>query len=142
VQPSAAGSYDVVVTNSAGSVTSAFATLAVAHSGDTDRDFQFSLAELTRVIELYNTRNGSVRTGCYAVATTTTDDGFAPDANRLFGAPVTLVRYHSADSNSDGRLSLIELTRVIELFNARSGTVRTGAYRMQVSTEDGFAPGP
>jgi hypothetical protein len=31
---------------------------------------------------------------------------------------------------------------VIELYNARTGTTRTGAYRSQGSTEDGFAPGP
>ncbi len=146
MQVSAAGSYDVVVTNSAGSVTSDAATLTVSqnthHSGDTDRDFRFSLTELTRVIELYNTRNGTVRTGCYAVATTTTVDGFAPDANRLFGASFTLAHHHSADSNADGRLSLTELTRVIELYNVRSGTTRTGAYRVQAGTEDGFAPGP
>ncbi len=41
-------------------------------------NFRISLSELTRVIELYNTRNGTVRTGCCAVATTTTEDGFAP----------------------------------------------------------------
>ena len=114
----------------------------IAHSGDTNKDFSLSLGELTRVIELYNTRKGTLRTGCYAVATTTTDDGFAADANRLFGEPVSLARYHSADSNLDGRFSLIELTRVIELFNVRSGTTRTGAYRVQAGSEDGFAPGP
>ena len=49
---------------------------------------------------------------------------------------------HSADSNQDGRISLIELTRVIELYNFRSGTTRTGQYKPQAGTEDGFAPGP
>jgi hypothetical protein len=33
-------------------------------------------------------------------------------------------------------------TRVIELYNVRSGTTRTGAYHVQAGTEDGFAPGP
>ena len=93
------------------------------------------------MIEIYDTRRGTLRTGCYALATTTTD-GFAPDENRLFGASVTLTRYHSADSNSDGRFSLTELTRVIELYSTRAGTTRTGAYRVQAGTEDGFAPGP
>ena len=55
---------------------------------------------------------------------------------------VTLTRYHSADSNHDGKVGLFELTRVIELFNYRSGTVRTGQYHVQAGTEDGFAPGP
>jgi hypothetical protein len=31
---------------------------------------------------------------------------------------------------------------VIELYNVRSGTTRTGAYHAQGGTEDGFAPGP
>ena len=33
---------------------------------------------------------------------------------------------HAADINWDWKLSLSELTRVIELFNYRSGTTRTG----------------
>jgi len=49
---------------------------------------------------------------------------------------------HSADSNRDDRISLTELTRVIELYNYRSGTTRTGQYKPQTGTEDGFAPGP
>ena len=49
---------------------------------------------------------------------------------------------HSADSNRDGRISLTELTRVIELYNYRSGTTRTGQYKPQAGTEDGFTPGP
>jgi hypothetical protein len=114
------------------------------HSADTDKNFRLSLLELTRVIELYNTRNGTTRTGCYAVATTTTEDGYNPEPTRLGSTVVTLARYHSADSNHDGKLSLLELTRVIELYNTRSGTTRTGAYHRQLTppTEDGFAPGP
>ena len=47
-----------------------------------------------------------------------------------------------ADSNGDGEISLSELTRVIELYNYRSGTTRTGDYKPSAGTEDGFAPGP
>ncbi len=50
--------------------------------------------------------------------------------------------YHSADSNRDGTLNLFELTRVIELYNYRIGTTRTGAYHLQAGTEDGYTPGP
>ena len=50
--------------------------------------------------------------------------------------------YHSADSNRDARIDLLELTRVIELYNYRIGSVRTGEYRLKAGTEDGFAPGP
>ena len=55
---------------------------------------------------------------------------------------VPQITTHSADTNSDFRISLVELTRVIELYNVRSGSVRTGAYRLQGGAEDGFAPGP
>jgi hypothetical protein len=112
------------------------------HSADSDKNFRLSLPELTRVIELYNTRNGTTRTGCYAVATTATEDGFAADSSRLSSKPAALSRYHTADSNRDGKISLTELTRVIELYNYRSGTTRTGQYKSQSGTEDGFAPGP
>ncbi len=117
-----------------------------AHTADTDADFRLSLFELTRVIELYNTRIGTTRTGCYAVATTLgSEDGYSADALRAGSTIGALTRYHAADTNRDARLSLTELTRVIELFNTRSGTTRTGAYHAATSptaTEDGFAPGP
>lgn len=111
------------------------------HSADTDGNYRISLLELTRVIELYNTRNGSTRTGAYAVAAAVTEDGFAIDSARVPTAVVTLSRHHSADSNRDGKLGLLELTRVIEIYNYRSGSSRTGQYRVQLGTEDGFAPG-
>jgi hypothetical protein len=112
------------------------------HSADTDADHRIGLLELTRVIELYNTRNGATRTGAYAVATGGTEDGFAIDAARTPVTVVTLARHHSADSNRDGKIALVELTRVIELYNYRNGSFRTGQYRVQEGTEDGFAPGP
>jgi uncharacterized delta-60 repeat protein len=111
------------------------------HSADTTRDSALDLFELTRVIELYNTRIGTTRTGCYRVDATG-EDGFAPDDTRPGSTLVTLSRYHTGDSNRDGRFSLLELTRVIELFNTRSGTNRTGQYHLAPDTEDGFAPGP
>ena len=65
------------------------------------------------------------------------------------GGPVTsavrtltvLAPYHSADTDHDHTISLLELTRVIQLYNYRSGAVRTGEYHTQAGTEDGFAPG-
>ncbi len=112
------------------------------HSADSNHDNRISLVELTRVIDLYNTRNGAARTGAYSVAVSTTEDGFAADPTRASGATATLSVYHSADTDHDGRLSLFELTRVIELYNTRNGTVRTGQYHSQGSTEDGFGVGP
>ncbi len=119
------------------------------HSADTDRDFAFSLFELTRVIELYNTRAGTQRTGAYRPEAANREDGFAGEPARAPGAAVALERYHSADTRGaaagsapDGAIDLFELTRVIELYNTRAGTVRTGRYRVQSGTEDGFAGGP
>jgi pimeloyl-ACP methyl ester carboxylesterase len=114
---------------------------ATYHAADTDRNWRLSLLELTRVIELYNTRNGTSRTGCYKIDAAG-EDGFAPEPMRTSSATVTLASYHSADSDKNGKISLLELTRVIELYNYRSGTTRTGQYHVQAGTEDGFAPGP
>jgi hypothetical protein len=50
--------------------------------------------------------------------------------------------FHSADIDRDSRLSLLELTRVIELYNTRTGTVRTGKYKVKSGTEDGFVNDP
>ncbi len=111
------------------------------HNADTNQNYEIGLTELLRVIELYNTRNGTLRTGAYAVDETNEEDGFGTDPARLNTAVVTLARYHTADTNHDGKLGLTELLRVIELYNFRSGTVRTGQYRIQAGTEDGFAPG-
>jgi hypothetical protein len=88
-------------------------------SADADRDFRISRLEFTRVIELYNTRKGTVRTGlsgAYTVAAVATEDGFATDPQRAADANVTLPRYHSADTGvatgaRDGRIDLTELTR-------------------------------
>ncbi|WP_221031767.1 YDG domain-containing protein [Actomonas aquatica] len=104
------------------------------HFADTDRDYTIGLSELLRMIELYNYREGYRRTGAYQSDDTTTDRYAPGDGERLLP--------HTADSNGDGQLSLIELTRVIELYNTREGGTRTGAYHYRGTTEDGFAPGP
>ena len=39
-------------------------------------------------------------------------------------------------------IGLLELTRVIELYNTRNGTTRTGCYKVDATGEDGFAPDP
>jgi hypothetical protein len=113
---------------------------SLIHTADIDRNGRISLSELTRVIELYNTRNGTNRTGFYTLSPVASEDGFAIAPG--VSAPVTPSRRHSADSNGDGAISLPELTRVIELYNYRSGTTRTGDYKPLTGTEDGFAPGP
>ncbi len=108
------------------------------HSADIDGNMRLSLSELLRVIELYNTRAGTTRTGRYRLSASTAD-GFDPDTRSL-DQEDRPTRYHSADFDHDGRLSLTELLRVIELYNTRSGTTRTGGYRVDGATMDGFAP--
>jgi hypothetical protein len=64
---------------------------------------------------------------------------FMVNPDPLIVGPAT---YHAADTDHNWRLSLLELTRVIELYNYRVGTSRTGQYHVQAGSEDGFAPGP
>ncbi len=112
------------------------------HDADLNRDGRISLGELTRLIDLFNTCYGSVRTGSYAVATEANEDGFVVDRGRSTDSVVILTRYHAADSNRNGKIDLTELSRVMEFYNYRSNTIRTGAYHASSGTEDGFAPGP
>ncbi|NLV40131.1 MAG: hypothetical protein GXY15_02740, partial [Candidatus Hydrogenedentes bacterium] len=93
-----------------------------AHTADTNRDWRISLAELLRVVQLYNA-------GGYRDADGT-EDGFAPGPGPL-GALL-----HSADVDGDGNISISELLRTIQLFNAPDG-----AYYADEGTEDGFVPG-
>lgn len=108
------------------------------HSADIDGNMRFSLSELLRVIQLYNVRSGTTRTGRYGVDGDS-EDGFTPD-QRAVGEGDLPTQFHSADTNRNGQMSLSELLRVIELYNTRTGTTRTGAYRISGGTEDGFAP--
>ena len=111
----------------------------VIHAADMDGDARISLAELLRVIELYNTRSGSIRTGRYRELVES-DDGFATDTFTAPEIPSVLNRYHSADTNRDGQVSLGELLGLIELYNVRQGTTRTGAYRWVPDTDASFEP--
>ncbi len=109
------------------------------HSADTSQDGRIDLIELLRMVQLFNARTGAVRTGAYRTEIAG-EDGFAPDLAPP-GTP-SLVTYHTADTNRDGRIGLVELTRVIELYNVREGTQRVGRYRIYPGSEDGFAPDP
>lgn len=112
------------------------------HSADTNGDNLLELNELLRVIELYNTRNGSERTGRYQLQPDS-GDGFSSDPDSAPDATVILGKYHNADFNRDAKIGLSELLRVIELYNYREGTRRTGEYHFTLSdTDDGFERGP
>ncbi len=119
------------------------------HSADTNQNFKIDATELSRLIVLFNTRfdtgSGKVRTGSYKLQAGTVD-GFASDVTRDPSATVALTAYHAADTNRNGKIDATELSRVIVLFNTRydtgSGKVRTGAYKIQSGTVDGYAPEP
>ncbi len=131
------GTYDVAISSGSTTLTSPPRVLTIApefHVADTNRDNRIGLLELTRIIQLYNVRDGTVRTGEYH-SLAGTEDGFTLGAG-------TRTAFHSADSNRDGRIDVTELTRVIELYNFLEGSTRTGRYRPALDTEDGFAPGP
>lgn len=66
----------------------------------------------------------------------------AATALRLTAPPLFLRACHSADLDADGRIGLAELTRLVELFSTRDGSARTGRYRFQADSEDGFASAP
>lgn len=100
-----------------------------------------NLAELLRVIELYNTRYESTRTGRYKGSASSVD-GFTGDADSAADRLAAYPAYHASDTDRDGYLSLAELLRVIEIYNTRNGTMRTGSYRLDPSTPDGVAPDP
>lgn len=110
------------------------------HTADTDGDFRLSLGELLRVIEIYNTRRGTARTGRYRMSVQGTDDGVEPDPETASSSPPTFTRFHNADSDRNAQIGLSELLRVIELYNTRSGSTRTGSYRASTNTADGFEP--
>ena len=70
------------------------------------------------------------------------EDGYAPAPELSLTGLASPTRFHAADVNRDARITLLELTRVIELYNYRSGSIRTGQYRLKAGSEDGFEPGP
>jgi hypothetical protein len=113
----------------------------IYHSADTSHLYTITVAELTRVVSLYNTRSGTVLTGDYTTDETQTD-GFTPDSTRPTAASVPLPYYHSADYTNTGHITVAELTRVVSLYNYRNGTVLTGQYHVDGTGVDGFNAGP
>jgi hypothetical protein len=112
----------------------------IHHTVDTDQDGRIALGELLRLIELYNTRHGSSRTGIYRLEESSVD-GFSPDPALPLTAGRLPAKRHLADTDRNGAISLSELLRVIELYNHRNGTTRTGTYKSSANTVDGFTPG-
>lgn len=94
------------------------------HSADTNGDFAFSMSELLRVIQLYN----SGRYYCNPEQ----EDGFSVEENQ----EAQDCSPHDSDFNpQDWRISFQEVMRAIQFFNA-------GNYYASpdLGTEDGFVP--
>ena len=81
--------------------------LPARHSADTDQNFRINLTELTRVMELYQTRNSGVRTGCYDVATSTARSGHALEISlRRYGP-----RWRHQSGRADANDRTVQLSR-------------------------------
>lgn len=115
-------------------------TAPTHYDPDTNEDGTLSLAELLQVIDLYNTRLGSSRTGRYQVASLPSE-GFTSDRDRSAQDPAIYDRYHASDVNRDGMIDLSELLRVIAIYNVREGTQRIGRFHYDPDQDDGISPG-
>ncbi len=93
------------------------------HSADTNRDWKIQLTELLRVIQLFNSGGFHVEEG--------TEDGYAPGPNGLKEG----LHHHSDYNPQNWIIELVELLRLIQLFNYADG------YSQMPNSEDGFAPG-
>ena len=92
-------------------------------TADTDHDWNISLSEVLRLVQLYN----SGQFHCDA----TGEDGFAP------GAGDQMCTLHNSDHLSpDFKIELSELLRLVQFYNAADS-----AYHVTQGTEDGFSPG-
>lgn len=94
----------------------------LTHMADTDISLDFNLAELLRVVQLYNSF------GYYCLGNT--EDGFQPGA----GDDETCLPHSSDYAPQDWVINLGELLRMIQLFNL-------GAYTECPEAEDGYCSG-
>ena len=104
------------------------------HSADYDRNWFLGANEIARITALFHYQSGTTRTGQYHTDLNSVD-GFAP-------GPGPIEKLHSADTDMDGRISLLELTRMIELSNGSGAYSSIGFYHLQGGEVDGYAPGP
>jgi len=117
-------------------------TSCVPHSSDYHpQDWQIDLSELLRMVQLYNA-------GAYH-ACTDSEDGFCPGPVETEGACEGSIEgstaegeegegefaAQTADQDGDGVISLSEVLRMIQFFNA-------GGFHCESGTEDGYAAGP
>jgi len=99
---------------------------APRHSSDQDLDGEIDLAELLRAIQFYNAGGYS----CAPLAES--EDGYLPQPSGGAGVDPACAAHASDYNPADGKVSLSELLRIIQLFNASTYTACPG------SGEDGF----
>jgi len=104
------------------------------HSADYSRSWSFELDELLRVISLFNYSENSRRTGEYHWRLGT-DDGYAAGMGDQSRRP------HAADTDENWRFGILELLRVVSLYNYYEGNTRSGIYHLSPSGIDGYASG-
>jgi len=125
------GSYSVTYTVSDASGNPATVTRTVIveppcthpnHNADQNSDFQISLSELLRVVQLFNSVVFHCETG--------TEDGYAPGPGDT-SCPAHGSDYHPAD----WRINLSEVLRLIQIYNSPGYR-----YCPDEGSEDGFCP--
>jgi len=104
------------------------------HSVDYSRSWSFELDELLRMVSLFNYSENSRRTGEYHWRLGT-EDGYASGMGDQSRRP------HTADTDENWRFSLLELLRVVSLFNYGENNTRTGIYHLSSGGIDGYASG-
>lgn len=92
----------------------------VPHDADINEDFKFSISEILRLIQFYNSDGLHCEQG--------TEDGFAPDTG-----PQDCVRHNSDYVDPPFLLSLGEVLRAIQFYNSQG-------YTRNTLSEDSFAP--
>ena len=77
------------------------------HQADTNQNWKMDIPEVFRVIDLFNNNL------FYAIDNSNTEDGFSPSETQ----PSAISGFHSADINSNWKIDIPEVFRVIDLFN-------------------------
>jgi Ca2+-binding EF-hand superfamily protein len=96
----------------------------ILHRADINADLKISLSEVLRLVQFHNA-------GAYACVLAS-EDGYEPDV--LKGGLLNC-SLHTADTDANSSISLSELMRVIQLYNAG------GYFDCEQETEDGFCLG-
>jgi hypothetical protein len=106
------------------------------HNMDYNGDKQFTLTELLRVVQFYNSPGGY---GCVEIPGSN-EDGFEPLAAK--GAEAPTCKRHASDYENNGNfeISLTELLRAIQFFNFSGGNYGYASECGGLVTEDGFCP--